>query len=601
MATTGKSFRDMNDGEIIQLMRTCKNKEDIMKKVNNHNTRALNTRLSSIDPIELKSFLDKNLVAYRRLPVNELSDIVKQTKTISEILDKFGISAKRGVIQSLIKYLSANNIDVTHLNLPSSRPTIASSFLPVFNTVTVSKDDIVKSNSVSASTVVSISDDPPKYEMTPYLMLIRDIQISLLRHAHCMTILQSLPLPLPMQMLQEISGSLVTSEKLLMNNVEQLINRYDTERILRDKDKNNKRPLTDILQQNTQYQNCELKKRLLECGHFNNNCSICLMDPMWNGISFEFELDHINGIHSDNRIENLRLVCHNCHSLTPTYKSRNLTYQKLVNCQAENKIDQCVGCGQEGTSCGMYCSDCTPYRSFTDRPKHKTLIDTVLASSYANVARVHKVSDSTIKGWIESYGCRAHSAKYLNVIRELKSAIDEKNGGNQNVKKQIVVKQKSNLEHKPTIKLKSKIDPEIEIKPKLNIAQKIVIKPKFSVSNIPIPLSSHTVANTPRVNEVKKKKGKNTCLACKKPEIYGKYCVDCFPMQSRKYERPPINQLIEEIIDSGYVGVGKKYGVSDNAIKNWVQGYGFKAPTVQELSKHRKRKDYDVFQLIPLE
>jgi hypothetical protein len=36
------------------------------------------------------------------------------------------------------------------------------------------------------------------------------------------------------------------------------------------------------------------------------------------------ELDHINGNERDNRKENLRLICSNCHSFTPTYKGRNI-------------------------------------------------------------------------------------------------------------------------------------------------------------------------------------------------------------------------------------------------------------------------------------
>jgi hypothetical protein len=43
--------------------------------------------------------------------------------------------------------------------------------------------------------------------------------------------------------------------------------------------------------------------------------------------------------------------------------------------------------------------------------------------------------------------------------------------------------------------------------------------------------------------------------------------------ESRKVERPPYEQLLEEIGATGYVAVGRKYGVSDNAVRKWIRFY----------------------------
>lgn len=41
----------------------------------------------------------------------------------------------------------------------------------------------------------------------------------------------------------------------------------------------------------------------------------------------------------------------------------------------------------------------------------------------------------------------------------------------------------------------------------------------------------------------------------------------------RKVERPPYEQLLEELANSSYLAIGRKYGVSDNAIRKWVRQY----------------------------
>jgi len=75
------------------------------------------------------------------------------------------------------------------------------------------------------------------------------------------------------------------------------------------------------------------KKNLLKEGKIINKCSICNLEPMWNNKPLTLHLDHINGDHHNNNLENLRLLCPNCHTQTDTYTGRNT--KKNVNIEKE--------------------------------------------------------------------------------------------------------------------------------------------------------------------------------------------------------------------------------------------------------------------------
>jgi HNH endonuclease len=65
-----------------------------------------------------------------------------------------------------------------------------------------------------------------------------------------------------------------------------------------------------------------LKLRLLREGLKENRCERCGISE-WQGKPLSMQLHHINGDGLDNRLENLELICANCHSQTDTYGGRN--------------------------------------------------------------------------------------------------------------------------------------------------------------------------------------------------------------------------------------------------------------------------------------
>jgi 5-methylcytosine-specific restriction endonuclease McrA len=87
-------------------------------------------------------------------------------------------------------------------------------------------------------------------------------------------------------------------------------------------------PLNDILKgKHPEYQTNKLKIRLLKEGIFDNKCDCCGISE-WNNQPISLELDHIDGVSYNHKLDNLQILCPNCHSQTPTFRGRN---KKLNN------------------------------------------------------------------------------------------------------------------------------------------------------------------------------------------------------------------------------------------------------------------------------
>lgn len=84
----------------------------------------------------------------------------------------------------------------------------------------------------------------------------------------------------------------------------------------------NSRPLESILVRGSVYSNNRLRRRLIREGFLEPRCSACGL-AQWLGGPIPLELDHADGDRRNNELCNLRLLCPNCHALTPTYRGRN--------------------------------------------------------------------------------------------------------------------------------------------------------------------------------------------------------------------------------------------------------------------------------------
>ena len=152
--------------------------------------------------------------------------------------------------------------------------------------------------------------------------------------------------------------------------------------------------LSKILTENSTYTNVKLlKKRLLEskllqyrC--YNLDCGI----TSWLGKSLSLQIDHINGHNNDHRLENLRLLCPNCHSQTDTYCGRNKkSKKKALNCP------MCFGPMKYKKS--KSCSKCYQQHQKTkiDWPSHEILTKMIDSSNIFQVAKQLGVSSHSVK------------------------------------------------------------------------------------------------------------------------------------------------------------------------------------------------------------
>ena len=160
----------------------------------------------------------------------------------------------------------------------------------------------------------------------------------------------------------------------------------------------NKIPLKDILIEGSSYSRYHLKRRLIKEGYLKNECAICGLGPEWNNKELIMNIDHINGVNDDNRIGNLRLICPNCHSQTPTFAGRGLRKNKCEVCLTSIKAKHkyCVDCLKEEKR-----KDRPSTRKVKDRPSKTVLTVQVKKMGYEGTGRLYGVSGNAVRKWLK--------------------------------------------------------------------------------------------------------------------------------------------------------------------------------------------------------
>jgi hypothetical protein len=169
-----------------------------------------------------------------------------------------------------------------------------------------------------------------------------------------------------------------------------------------------RKPLSEILVENSTYSRGHLKRRLYEEGLKERRCELCGQGEQWRGVRMALILDHVNGAADDNRLENLRIVCPNCAATLETH------------CGRQNRLPEaertCLQCGdvfhlrnRTQRYCSRRCGTHAPKpgnrlaQRRALRPPYEELVAEVAATSWSAVGRKYGVSDNAVRKWVRAY------------------------------------------------------------------------------------------------------------------------------------------------------------------------------------------------------
>lgn len=317
--------------------------------------------------------------------------------------------------------------------------------------------------------------------------------------------------------------------------------------------KSNKRYTNEeIFTENSEYTSMAIiKNKLINQYNWKYECSSCKLSE-WMGQKIPIEIDHINGNHSDNRFENLRFLCPNCHALTDTYKGKNIKnkeHSKENNQKRkENKI--CKNCNNPKHKYSQYCKKC-----HIKIKLHNTNNNKITNKCFNCNNLIQKSSERCTDCYKQSKKKGIFEKEHINTTNMKKCPDCDKFISKKSVRCRLC--------HYSLIKSKSEINSKNQIKGQCLDCNLQIDKKAIRCINC----SNKVIENA-------NNKIMNKCIDCDiNIDNKATRCTSCYQINSRKVESPTYEQLLKDKETLSMVKIGKKYNVSDNTIRKWIKKY----------------------------
>lgn len=162
--------------------------------------------------------------------------------------------------------------------------------------------------------------------------------------------------------------------------------------------KHNEKSVYEYLKKHSCVKTSSLKKKLVDNNLKEYKCEICGITE-YNGLPITLQLHHINGDNFDNRLENLMLLCPNCHSQTDNYCGKKNLKHEHKKCPICGKQLKC----KDSTYCSKCASKVNGEKHRKPCPSKEELEQLIQVYSFEEIGRKYSVSGKAVTKWCKRY------------------------------------------------------------------------------------------------------------------------------------------------------------------------------------------------------